>query len=109
MADILVIDDEASLASVFEQFLSDEGHHVRVASSAADGLVAIAERQPDVVFMDVRMPGRSGLEALQDMRARFPGVDVVMMTAYGTSQTSIDAIRVPNRSTWSSVRLAGPV
>ena len=93
MADILVIDDEASLASVFEQFLSDEGHQVRVASSAADGLAAVAEREPDVVFMDVRMPGRSGLEALQEMRSRFPAVDVVMMTAYGTSQTSIDAIR----------------
>jgi DNA-binding NtrC family response regulator len=93
MADILVIDDEASLASVFEQFLLDAGHQVRVASSAADGLAAIADRQPDVVFMDIRMPGRSGLEALQEMRARFPQVDVVMMTAYGTSQTSIDAIR----------------
>ena len=81
MAEILVIDDEASLASIFDQFLTGEGHQVRVASSAADGLAAMADREPDVVFMDIRMPGRSGLDALQEIRARFPGVDVVMMTA----------------------------
>ena len=62
---ILVIDDEASLASVFEQFLLDAGHQVRVASSAADGLAAIADRQPDVVFMDIRMPELDGLELVQ--------------------------------------------
>src|SRR6185295_12392116 len=45
------------------------------------------------VFMDVRMPGRDGVTALQEVRSRFPDVYVVMMTAYGTSQTSIDAIR----------------
>ena len=53
----------------------------------------IAERQPTLIMMDVRMPGVDGLQALQEIRSRFPGVYVVMMTGYGTSQTSIDAIR----------------
>ena len=93
MADILVVDDDESIATAFQIFLRDEGHRFRIASSADDGVRAIAEHQPDITFMDVRMPGRDGVHALQEIRARFPGVRVVMMTAYGTSQTSIDAIR----------------
>jgi DNA-binding NtrC family response regulator len=93
MADILVVDDEESIAAAFQRFLADEGHECRIASGADDGVRLIAEHEPDVVFMDVRMPGRNGVQALQEVRARFPDVYVVMMTAYGTSQTSIDAIR----------------
>lgn len=93
MADILVVDDEESIATAFQHFLRDEGHQFRVASSADDGVRMIEEREPAIAFIDVRMPGRDGVQALQDIRARFPGVHVVMMTAYGTSQTSIDAIR----------------
>ncbi len=93
MADILVVDDEESIATAFQHFLRDEGHRFRVASNADDGVRAIEQHQPDILFMDVRMPGRDGVHALQEIRSRFPGVHVVMMTAYGTSQTSIDAIR----------------
>ena len=93
MADILVVDDEESIAAAFQRFLSDEGHEFRIASSAEEALRLIAARPPNIVFMDVRMPGSDGVQALQSVRAHFPQVYVVMMTAYGTSQTSIDAIR----------------
>ena len=93
MADILVVDDEEPIAAAFRRFLSDEGHDFRIASSAEEALRLISDRPPNIAFMDVRMPGRDGVQALQDIRAQFPQVYVVMMTAYGTSQTSIDAIR----------------
>ena len=93
MADILVVDDDQSIATAFRAFLEEDRHDVRVASSAADGLRQIVDRAPDLVIMDVRMPGIDGLQALQDIRSRFPDLYVVMMTAYGTSQTSIEAIR----------------
>ncbi len=93
MADILVIDDDPSIARAFERFLKYDRHEFRIASSAEAGLRLLAERLPDLVFMDVRMPGLDGLEALPMMRAEYPSVDVVIMTAHGTSQTSIDAIR----------------
>jgi len=93
MADILVVDDEESIAAAFRRFLTDEGHEVRIASSAEDGLRLIAERPPNVAFIDVRMPGMEGVPALEAIRSAFPEVYVVMMTAYGTSQTSIEAIR----------------
>lgn len=94
MADILVVDDDKSIATAFEHFLSYEGHQFRIASSAADGLSAITVRRPDLVVMDVRMPGTDGLTALQQMRERIPDLPVVIMTAHGSSQTSIDAIRL---------------
>ena len=93
MADILVVDDEESIAAAFRVFLADEGHEFRIASSADEALRLIAERPPNIAFMDVRMPGRDGVQALQTVRANHPQVYVVMMTAYGTSQTSIDSIR----------------
>ncbi len=93
MADLLVIDDDPSMARAFELFLSREGHTFRVAGSAEKGLRLLAERTPDLVFLDVRMPGLNGLEALPIIRERWPDTDVVIMTAYGSSQTSIDAMR----------------
>lgn len=93
MADILVVDDDQAVATAFEHFLSFEGHECRLANSAAAALRAIEERVPELVMMDIRMPGVDGLTALQQFRAAYPGLCVIMMTAYGTSQTSIDAIR----------------
>jgi DNA-binding NtrC family response regulator len=93
MADILVVDDEESIAAAFERFLEDEGHAFRIASNAEEGLDLIAQRPPNLAFIDVRMPGSDGVQLLQEIRARFPQVYVVIMTAFGTSQTSIDAIR----------------
>lgn len=94
MADILIVDDDRSVATAFQTFLNFEGHQCRLASNAADALQLIDERKPNLVMMDVRMPGVDGLQALEQIRAGFPDVHVVIMTAYGTSQTSIDAIRI---------------
>ncbi len=93
MADILVVDDDQSVATAFERFLEAEGHECRLASGAAEAMRMIEQQPPNIVIMDIRMPGVDGLQALQQFRARFPDIYVVMMTAYGTSQTSIDAIR----------------
>ncbi len=93
MADILVVDDDQSVAKAFEHFLAFDGHTCRIASNAEDAIRLVEEKRPHLVMMDVRMPGIDGLQALQQMRTRFPGISVVIMTAYGTSQTSIDAIR----------------
>jgi DNA-binding NtrC family response regulator len=93
MADILVVDDDQSVATAFERFLRHEGHTCLLASNAEDALRMVDERRPALAFMDVRMPGVDGLQALKMLRGRYPEVYVVIMTAHGTSQTSIDAMR----------------
>jgi DNA-binding NtrC family response regulator len=93
MADILVVDDDASVAGALRRFLESEGHEARVASSVADGMALAAEARPDVVIMDIRMPGVDGMTGLDQLLAAHRGLCVVMMTGYGTSQTSIDAMR----------------
>jgi two-component system nitrogen regulation response regulator GlnG len=93
MADILVVDDDQSVATAFERFLRHEGHTCLLASNAEDALRLAGEHRPPLAFMDVRMPGVDGLQALGMFRSRYPDVYVVIMTAHGTSQTSIDAMR----------------
>ena len=93
MADILIVDDDESIATAFQRFLRYEAHDYRIASDAEEAMRMISERRPNVIFMDVRMPGRDGLQALHDIRSLVPDLYIVIMTAYGTSQTSIDAIR----------------
>jgi DNA-binding NtrC family response regulator len=93
MADILVVDDDASVAGALQRFLESEGHQTRVASSVAEGLDHVTATRPDLVMMDIRMPGVDGLVGLDHLQSQFPGLPVVMMTGYGTSQTSIDAMR----------------
>lgn len=93
MADILIVDDERSVAEAFERFVRFEGHVAHVAGSGEDALRLLEHTRPDLVVMDVRMPGMDGLQTLAEMRRRHPDLYVVIMTAFGTSQTSIDAIR----------------
>ena len=93
MADILVVDDDQSIATAFQKFLDHEGHGCLLASNAEDAVRLVGERGPDLVIMDVRMPGTDGLAALQIIRKLHASVPVVIMTAHGTSQTSIDAMR----------------
>ena len=93
MADILVVDDDQSIATAFQKFLDHEGHACLLASNAEDAVRLVGERGPDLVIMDVRMPGTDGLTALQTIRKLHGSVPVVIMTAHGTSQTSIDAMR----------------
>ena len=94
MARILVVDDDERICKVFAEFLSQEGHKPEIASSAGEALESVRSSRPDLVLMDVRMPGTSGLEALEMIRQVDPEVHVVIMTAYGTSQTSIEAMRL---------------
>jgi DNA-binding NtrC family response regulator len=93
MAEILVVDDDENISSAFRQFLQAEGHRPIIVSNAIDALEAVRKQHPDMIFMDLRMPGIDGLEALKRVRESDPNAYVVIMTAYSTSQTSIEAIR----------------
>ncbi len=94
MAQILIVDDDAQLRESFRRLLAQEGHEVRTANSAEAGVRAVGEAVPDLVIMDVRLPGMDGLEGFRAMRAVEPRLAAIIMTAYGTTDTAIEATRL---------------
>ena len=94
MAQVLIVDDDHQLRMSFERLLAAEGFETRTASSGEAGIAAVREALPDVVIMDVRMPGLSGLEAYAAMREIEPRLPVIIMTAYGTTDIAIEATKM---------------
>ena len=94
MKNVLVIDDDKKICWAFEQFLTSEGYHARIANNAEEGLRDIAADAPDVVLLDVKLPGMSGLEALAKIKARHRRVIVIIITAYDDIGTTIEAMRL---------------
>ena len=90
---ILVIDDDAEIRYSLARVLSSRGWQVAEAASGELGIQAVKKAPPDVVFLDVRMGGMSGLEALQHIRSANPRQLVILMTAFGTAQTAIEAMK----------------
>ncbi|MBM4294809.1 MAG: sigma-54-dependent Fis family transcriptional regulator [Deltaproteobacteria bacterium] len=94
MGDIIVVDDDHQLRQSFKKILAAEGHSVRTAASGEAALELVRESLPDLVIMDIRMPGMDGLEAFRRMRAIESRLPVVIMTAYGTTETAIEATKL---------------
>jgi two-component system nitrogen regulation response regulator NtrX len=90
---ILVIDDEAEIRRSVRMILEYEGYEVLEASSGPDG-VAMAEREsPDLVFLDIKMPGMDGLDALQRIKASNETLPVVIISGHGTVSTAVEATK----------------
>ena len=91
MYQILVIDDEESVGYSFQRLLQAPDYRVATALSAAEGL-ALLQRQPfDLIILDLRLPDASGLEVLQQIRSADPRAVVLVITAFGTTETAIEA------------------
>jgi len=90
---ILVIDDEAEIRRSVRMILEYEGYEVVEASSGPEG-VAMAEREaPDLVFLDIKMPGMDGLDALQRIKASNETLPVVIISGHGTVSTAVEATK----------------
>ena len=94
MKNVLVIDDDEKICWAFEQFLESEGYCPSIANNAEEGLRRIAADNPDVILLDVKLPGMSGLEALGEIKAHHPWIIVVIITAYDDVETTIEAMRL---------------
>ena len=93
MATLLVIDDEESVRYSFRRVFGAEGVTVRTAATAADGLAQVAELNPDVIVLDLQLPDRPGLDLFREIHARDPRRPVVFITAHGTTETAIEAMK----------------
>ncbi len=93
---ILVADDEASIRQSLAGVLNDEGFEVLEARDGAEALARVAEEQPDLVLLDIWMPGGlDGIEVLRRLREDFsPGLGVIMISGHGNIETAVKAIKM---------------
>src|SRR5476649_2859794 len=94
MSKLLLIDDEEDVRYSFQRIFDSPEIEFATASSGEEGLKVIPKFKPDLVLMDVRMGGMNGLETLRRIRATNPKLLVILMTAYGTTQTAIEAMKL---------------
>jgi len=94
MSTIIVIDDDDQLRKSFEKLLIEEGYDVKSAASGEAGLKLVREKVPDLIMLDVRLPGMNGLETFQQIHEIEPKLPVIIMTAFGTTETAIEATKM---------------
>jgi len=92
-ATILVVDDEPGIRESLERMLGRQGYKVVVAPDGKEGLSRLREQRVNIVLTDLRMPSMSGMDLLRAARSVAPETEVVVMTAYGTVDVAVDAMR----------------
>ncbi len=92
-AKILIIDDEDLFREDLALLLSRKGYECRTAATAEEGLQRAGEFFPDVILSDIVMPGKSGIDILEELQQINPGGNIIIMTAFGTLETAIEAFR----------------
>ncbi len=93
MPTLLVVDDEQSVRYSFRRVFEEGHNRVLTAETAAEGLDAFRTQRPDVVVLDLQLPDRSGLEVFQEIRAADPKRPVIFITAHGTTEAAIEAMK----------------
>jgi len=91
---ILIIDDEQGIRAALGQLLEFEGYEVRSVGNAVDGIAEYAKQRPDLVFLDVKMAGMDGMEALKKIRELDPAATVVMISGHATIRTAVEATQL---------------
>ncbi len=94
MSRILVVDDELSMRELLELFFLREGHAVDVAADGGEGIRRLHEQEYDLVITDLRMPRTHGMVVLEQCRDLYPGTPVIVMTAFASTETAIQAMKM---------------
>jgi len=91
---ILVVDDEESIRYTFDAFLTEEGHTVFTAADSDEGIALLQEKDIDLVFADIILPGRTGIDLLKEARDIAPNVPVIMITGAPSVDTATESLRI---------------
>src|SRR5574341_700130 len=91
---VLIVDDDEALRGLLARELSRSGHRVTQAAEGAECLSRIKEEEPDVALLDLMLPDQPGIEVLRRLRAERPAVEVVVLTAHGTIDTALAAMKL---------------
>jgi DNA-binding NtrC family response regulator len=91
---ILVVDDEIDLAVSCQRLLDSKGYETSVAANGEEALQLIQDEEPHLVITDLKMPGMNGMELLEQVKALYPDIQLLMMTAYSTIEDAVEAMRL---------------
>src|SRR5713226_1406783 len=91
--DLLIVDDEASLRDFLSIVFEEDGWRVQTAATLADGRAVLQKEEPDLVLCDLMLPDGSGLELLREIKAANPSIAFVMITAYTSTKSAVDALK----------------
>ncbi|HEC18425.1 MAG TPA: sigma-54-dependent Fis family transcriptional regulator, partial [Gammaproteobacteria bacterium] len=90
---ILIVDDDIASCRTLQLHLRSEGYDVNMAHSVDEGMSAAQARRPDLLILDIRMPGKSGLEGLPEFKQTFPTLHIIMITAFHDMDSTIQAMQ----------------
>jgi two-component system nitrogen regulation response regulator NtrX len=91
---IMIVDDEPSIRASLEGVLEDEGYEVICASDGNEALKTMEEKMPDLILLDIWMPGIDGIETLKRMRSLHPGLQVIMISGHGSIEAAVTATKL---------------
>ena len=91
---ILVVDDERSVTDMLTENLKEEGYRCVTAATGEEALKKISENNIDLMILDLKLPGISGIDVLKEVRAVHPEVPVIIVTAAGDAQTAVEAMKI---------------
>lgn len=92
-AKLLIVDDEAAVRESLREVLRTDGYEIDAAETGEKALNAIQENDYDLILLDIRMPGMSGIEVLRKVNQVAPDTKVIMLTGHGTVETAVEALR----------------
>ena len=91
---ILVVDDEPAVRDALRDWLREDGYEVGAAANGYEAVDMVKERDWNIMLLDLKMPGMDGLETMQQVKKISPEIEIIMVTAYATVDTAVEAMRV---------------
>jgi DNA-binding NtrC family response regulator len=91
---VLIVDDEKDFVEMLSLRLKEMGETVIAVYNGQDCLDTLGENEIDVVVLDIKMPGMDGIEVLQEIKKRFPIVEVVMLTGHGSAESAVEGMKL---------------
>ncbi|MFH1139084.1 MAG: response regulator [Pseudomonadota bacterium] len=91
--DIMLVDDERDFVEMLSLRLKDEGHRVTAAYNGQEALEALKKNEPDVIILDIKMPGLDGIQTLKEIKAAHPIMEVILLTGHGAVDTAVEGLK----------------
>ena len=94
METILIVDDNKNMQFILTNILQEEGYEVRCMDNGNDAIKFVKNKIPDLVLLDIRLPGKNGIEVLEIIKEISEDIQIIMITAYGDVKSAVKAIKL---------------